>query len=151
MSSTQIRFTLFPAFYFKLYTFPYPLWNDGNNENTHNTASITVPLHTHLVWKKRIQRNHLAWLNQANFLYPSAIPLFLFVPVCDNVWNSMSEFFLLSEISTTMSLFPLQNQNTRRCPTVWISTSSRMNPPDIFMLYWISIIWFRFLITVLLS
>ena len=26
-----------------------------------------------------------------------------------------------------MSLFPLQNQNTRRCPTVWISTSSRMN------------------------
>ena len=37
--------------------------------------------------------------------------------------------------STTMSLFPLQNQNTRRCPTVWISTSSRMNPPDIFMLY----------------
>ena len=25
--------------------------------------------------------------------------------------------------------------NIRRCPTVWISTNSRMNPPDIFMLY----------------
>ena len=37
--------------------------------------------------------------------------------------------------SAGRSLFPLQNQNTRRCPTVWISTSSRMNPPDIFMLY----------------
>ena len=42
---------------------------------------------------------------------------------------------LLSEISTTMSLFSLQNQNIRRCPTVWISTNSRMNPPDIFMRY----------------
>ena len=30
---------------------------------------------------------------------------------------------------------PLQNRNIRRCPTVWISTNSRMNPPDIFMLY----------------
>ena len=36
---------------------------------------------------------------------------------------------------TTMSLFPLQNQNIRRCPTVWISTNSRMKPLDIFMLY----------------
>lgn len=43
--------------------------------------------------------------------------------------------FLLSEIPTTMSLFPLQNQSTRRCPTVWIFTNSRMNPLDIFMLY----------------
>ena len=31
--------------------------------------------------------------------------------------------------------YVLQNRNIRRCPTVWISTNSRMNPRDIFMLY----------------
>ena len=30
---------------------------------------------------------------------------------------------------------PISSGNIRRCPTVWISTNSWMNPPDIFMRY----------------